>query len=311
MKDAIIGAITKYSVPNILLYVSSLLQSGFTGDKYMVVYDVGYDVVDFLKKAGFTVFTFDDLPEERRYAYKSAPSSFHVNVDRFYHMWHFLSKLPAELTASYRYLISTDVGDVVFQSNPSKWLEENLDYSLHGLHGRYKLVAACESIRYKDEVLWGAQNMKKSFGPDVFEHMHDRLIYNAGSMAGRFETLRDLFLNLYLLCGAYGTENPDQAAYNVLLSLSPYKEVTRFMMSEDGWACQMGTTADPEKLEFFKEGVVEPRPVICTIDSRPSSPTIVTTSKGNPYVIVHQYNRLNWLVPRLFQTHVPGIRFTS
>jgi hypothetical protein len=302
-KDAIVGAITKYNVPNVLLYVTSLLNSGFSGDKYMVVYDVGYEIVEFLKRAGFTVFTFDNLPDQRRYAYTSAPKNFHVNVDRFYHMWYFLSKLPAEVTSSYRYLISTDVGDVVFQSNPSDWLQEQLPTD-----SPYKLVAACESIRYGDEVLWGAMNMQKSFGPAVFDHMKERLIYNAGTMAGRFETLRDLFLNLYLMCGAYGTENPDQAAYNVLLSLSPYKDVTRFMMSRDGWACQMGTTADPKKLAHFKDSVIEPPPLI---ETDPTKRALVMTQDGANYVIVHQYNRLDWLVPRLLLTYVPGIRLNS
>jgi hypothetical protein len=299
MKDAIIGAITNYDVPNVLLYVTSLLQSGFSGDKYMVVYDVGYDVVDFLHRAGWIVFTFDDIPEARRYAYKDKPKNFHVNVDRFYHMWYFLSRIRTQ----YRYLISTDVGDVVFQSNPIAWLEANLPED-----GPHKLVAASESIAYGNESLWGDKNLSTSFGPTVFEHMQGRLIYNAGTMAGRFETVRDLFLNVFLMCGAYGTENPDQAAYNILLSLSPYRDITRFMASEDGWACQMGTSADPWKRNYFKEGVIsEPLPLVSA-----DLPAIVRTAGSEkPYVIIHQYNRLGWFVPRLLQTYVPGIRFAN
>lgn len=281
---AIIGAITNYDIPHVLLYVRSLLKSGFSGDKYMVCYDVGYNVVDFLKKAGFTVFTFNDIPHERRYAFPSKGPNFHINVERFYHMWYFMSHHERRP----KYLISTDVGDVVFQSNPAEWLEAKI--------GDAKLVAACESIKYKNEVLWGARNMKESFGKEIFEHMSDKLIYNAGTISGEFDSVLGLFLTIHTMCQGYGTPNPDQAAYNLLLSLEPYKSITRFTMSESGWAAQMGTTCDPEKLRFFGDGVVEPNPIIC-------EDTIIRTSTGVPFVIVHQYNRLRWLIQKLYQKY--------
>jgi len=288
---AIVGAITKYDVPHILLYVTSLLQSGFSGDKYMVCYDVGYAVVQFLKQAGWTVFVFDEVPEERRFAFHAKGPKFHVNVERFYHMWYFMSRIEPERRP--KYLISTDVGDVVFQSNPAAWLEANI--------GGAKLVAACESIQYKNEVLWGARNMKESFGEDVFHHMSERLIYNAGTISGEFESVLGLFLNIHTMSSGYGTPNPDQAAYNVLLSLEPYKSAVRFTMSEEGWAAQMGTTCDPDKLRFFGEGVVEPRPIV-------GEDGVVRTSTGKPFVIVHQYNRLQWLVSVLFKKYVRDVK---
>lgn len=291
MKDAIIGAISNYDVPHILLYVASLLKSGFTGDKFMVVYDVGYAVVEFLEHSGFTVFKFNDVPHEKRYVFRDKGPHFHINVDRFYHMWLFLSKLPVEQVREYRYLISTDVGDVVFQSNPSVWLEENL--------GNAKLNAACESIKFKDELMFGAPNMKKSFGDDIFNHMKNRLIFNAGTLSGHFNYVRDMFLNIFLMSQGYGTVNPDQAAYNVLLSMEPYHSITKFNMSESGWAAQMGTTCDSSKLEHFGgEKVVEPVPVLDTDN------IIVKTSTGIPFVIVHQYNRVNWLIPLLFKKYL-------
>jgi len=288
-KDAIIGAITNYDVPHVMLYVTSLLQSGFEGDKFMVCYDVGYNVVEYLERVGFKVFTFDNMQEKRRYEYQNKPANFHVNVHRFYDMWRILTTLPSE---QYRYLISTDVGDVIFQSNPVTWLEEHL--------GEAKLNAACESIKYKNEVLWGAKNMQESFGEGVFNHMKERLIYNAGTISGDFHHVQDLFLQIYLLSQGFGTPNPDQAAYNVLLSLEPYKSITKYNMSESGWAAQMGTTCDPEKLRYFGDGMIEPRPVI--------EDAVVKTSTGKPYVIVHQYNRLQWLVPQLFQKYIKGVQ---
>jgi hypothetical protein len=57
-----------------------------------------------------------------------------------------------------------------------------------------------------------------------------------------------------------------------------------YKRSEDGWACQLGTTADPSKIHQFKPLLLEPSPTI--------KDDIVTTSKGTPYYIVHQYDRV-------------------
>jgi hypothetical protein len=232
------------------------------------------------------VFTFDDVPSENRFALHNKGPNFHINVERFYHMWYFMSKLPVEKRPYY--LISTDVGDIVCQSDPVKWLDDNL--------GDAMLNAASESLRYKNEVLWGSKNMKDSFGSTVYDHMSDKIIYNAGTISGRFDYVVGLFLNIYLMCQGYGTPNPDQAAYNVLLSQEPYKSVTKFNPSESGWAAQMGTSCDPGKLEFFGDKIEEAQPVI--------EDAVVKTSTGKPFVIAHQYNRLKWLLPQLFQKYV-------
>jgi hypothetical protein len=56
------------------------------------------------------------------------------------------------------------------------------------------------------------------------------------------------------------------------------------MTSEEGWACQLGTTADPSKLEQFKPFLLEPSPIM--VDGE------VATSSGNVFTIVHQYDRV-------------------
>jgi hypothetical protein len=204
-------------------------------------------------------------------------------------MWFFLNRLPDDVKSQYRYLISTDVGDVIFQSNPSDWLGANMSR----VDGRkYLLNATTESLKYKDEVMWGAKNMMDSFGPIVSDYMKDRLIYNAGTLSGDYQTVVDMFLVIYEMCQGFGTVNPDQAAYNVLLSLEPYKRITKFNMSEDGWACQLGTTYKPEALVHFKENLVEPSPII-------GEDGIVCTSTGKPFVIVHQYNRMPDLTQKI------------
>lgn len=278
-KDAIIGSITNYNVIQLKPYVNSLLRSGFNGDKYMICYDVSYDVVNYLKENGFIVHTFESNEEKKNYFYNKPPN-YVIVVERFLHMYSFLSQLPENITSTYRYLISTDVGDVVFQSNPSEWLSNNIN--------DFKIIAASESVIYKNEIYWGANNLLNSFGQEIYDKIKDNLIFNAGSLCGEFNILKNMFLEIYNMCQEYKTPNPDQAAYNVLLSLESYKSITKFSISKEGWAAQLGTTM----VERFNELLFDKneKPIFN------KEIGLLCTSENIPYVIVHQYNRVPELI---------------
>jgi hypothetical protein len=275
MKDIVIGAITNYDWDKIKYWVNSLESCGFTGTKAMVCYNVDYDVVSKLTERGFTVFGFKKNDELSRLEYQK--SDFNICLERFVHIWYFLNKLQNK--DEYRYIISTDVKDVIFQTNPSEWLEKNI--------GDKKINVASESIRYRDED-WGKNNLFQSFGPLIFDANQDNIIYNAGTISGEFNTAIDLFSNIFLSCGGSpkdvpGGGGPDQAALNVLLNMSPYKEITNFAPSESGYAAQLGTTG-PQIKEKYGDKLVEPSPIF--------EDGIVKTSTGIPFSIVHQYDRV-------------------
>jgi hypothetical protein len=241
----------------------------------MVCYNVDYDVVSKLTERGFTVFGFKKNDELSRLEYQK--SDFNICLERFVHIWYFLNKLQNK--DEYRYIISTDVKDVIFQTNPSEWLEKNI--------GDKKINVASESIRYRDED-WGKNNLFQSFGPLIFDANQDNIIYNAGTISGEFNTAIDLFSNIFLSCGGSpkdvpGGGGPDQAALNVLLNMSPYKEITNFAPSESGYAAQLGTTG-PQIKEKYGDKLVEPSPIF--------EDGIVKTSTGIPFSIVHQYDRV-------------------
>lgn len=275
-KDIVIGAITNYNFEQVKFWVNSLDRSGFDGLKVLLCYNIDFDTAEKLAEKGYTIFAFGRDDENRKLVYQK--ESFNICLERFAHIPFFLNKLSNK--EQYRYIIATDVRDVVFQSNPSIWLENNLVDK--------DIIASCESLRYRDEP-WGKQNLYLSFGPLIYEQMQDRPIYNAGVIAGKFETTIDLFQNIFLSCGGSpmnvpGGGGPDQAGLNVLLNMKPYKDITQFSMSEDGWAAQLGTTVDPSKIESFKDFLLEPQPKL--IDD------VVCTSVGLPHAIVHQYNRV-------------------
>ena len=277
-KDVVVGCITNYDFDKIKYWVNSLDRSGFDGLKVILCYNIDFSVAEELSKRGYTIFAFGRDDENRKLVYNKP--DFNICLERFAHIPIFLNKLTSK--EDYRYIIATDVRDVVFQSNPSKFLEENLTDK--------DILLSCESLRYKDEP-WGKQNMYLSFGPLIAETMQERPIYNAGVIAGKFQPMLDLFTNIFLTCGGApanvpGGGGPDQAALNVLSSLHAYKNTMQYSMGESGWAAQLGTTVDPSKIEAFKPFLLEKSPIL--VDN------VVCTSDGRPHVVVHQYDRTNW-----------------
>ncbi len=267
-RDLIIGAYTNYNWDHLKYWANSIVRSGFSGDKAVIIYNSDALTVKRLSDLGFKVWAFNQDPATGNLFW---PRELIIVVERFYHLWQFMESIP---DGHYRYVIATDVKDVVFQSNPSTWLEQNI--------GTKKLVASCESLRYMDEP-WGDDNLKGSF-PMVYNRLKNQPIWNCGVQAGHASAMKDLWLQIWLTCKAAGRPNPDQAAYNLILNTDVWKNATLFSMSEDGWACQAGTTVDPKKIESFRNSLLEPEPMWKDGTS--------FTSTGVPHVVVHQWDRI-------------------
>ena len=280
-KDLVIGFITDYTDYNkIKPYVNSLNRCGFAGDKIMVVYNIGYDIVNKLQEEGFVVIGFERDDANNRFVYKQ---KFNIVVSRFFHIW-FLLK---EMEKKYRYVISVDVADVVFQTNPSEFLEK--DFKINDTDQKYGLIVGCENLKYKDES-WGIHNMYRSFGDIAAIHMQEQPIYNAGTIAGKFDIFMDFCYNIFLLCQGAPMEvpgggGPDQAAMNLLLSMKPYHDIT-LKYSHNFWACQCGTTVDPNKVESFRPNFIWKGEPVMKEDG------CVYNEANQKYVLVHQYNRV-------------------
>lgn len=267
-KDLIIGAFTDYDWSKIKYWANSIDRCGFTGDKAVIVYNCNATTVQELLNRKFKVWAFN----KDQYGNLTYPGQLIIVVQRFFHLWQYISNLTN--IADYRYVISTDVKDVVFQKNPSEWLEHNLN--------GYKVCASSESIKYENEP-WGADNMQGSY-PAFWNMVKNNTIWNCGVQAGDIRVMKDLWLQIWLSCSAAQRHNPDQAAYNLLLTLEPWKSITRFTYSEEAWACQAGTTVDPKKIDDFKKHLTEPQPLWNNEQS--------TTSTGQTHYILHQWDRI-------------------
>ena len=266
MKDLIVGCATNYDWSKLKYWINSINRSGFEGDKVLILMNCDKDTVAKISDAGFSIIAFNqDAAGNLTYE-----SSMMVHVERFFHIYQCLKN------NLYRYVITTDVKDVIFQRNPSVWLENTFTDS-------DDLIFSSESMKYKDEP-WGNQNLLETFGPQIYEDFKNNTIFNVGVLAGRGYAMRDLMMNIFASCMGRPIKICDQSTFNFLISRHPYLKSSIYSKSEDGWACQLGTTADPSKIEQFRPFLLEPSPKL--------DGDKVVTSEGIEYTIVHQYDRV-------------------
>jgi len=266
MKDLIVGCATNYDWSKLKYWVNSINASGFEGDKVLILMNCDKDTVQKVTDAGFSIIAFGQ-DGQGNLTYQS---QLMVHVERFIHIYKLLKD------NDYRFVITTDVKDVIFQKNPVEWLKENLSH-------QEDLVFSSESMKYKDEP-WGRENLTQCYGQGIYEDFKNNTIFNVGVLAGYGFAMKDLVLQLFLNCINRPIPIVDQAVFNVMVSRHPYLSSSMYTVSEDGWACQLGTTADPSKIDSFRPYLLEPSPKL--------EGDKVLTSTGKEFIIVHQYDRV-------------------
>ena len=262
-KDLIIGAFKNYNFETIKPWIQSINECGFKGDKVIVSIGSSKETNNKLADAGFTVI---DAPSQARMGF---------HMERFLHIYNFL-KVHGN---NYRYVITTDVRDVIFQRNPSNWLERYIgDYI-----GDYSMVAVSESIKIKDEH-WNRQNIINAFGEYFYDGVKDQDVYNVGTLAGTSQYIEDLCGMLYQLSANRPDWVADQAAYNIILNWQPYKDKTMFVGLQSTWSCNLHVTNKPGEKEHFAPFILEPVPFF-------EDGLVKDGTTKDPFYIVHQYDR--------------------
>ena len=115
-------------------------------------------------------------------------------------------------------------------------------------------------------------------------HLKFRIVFRILRKVIGFTLSEDLMMNIFASCLHRPIKICDQSTFNFLISQHPYLKTSKYTKSEDGWACQLGTTADPSKIEQFRPFLLEPSPKM--------EGNKVLTSEGKEYIIVHQYDRV-------------------
>ena len=267
-RNLIIGAFSDYDWPQIAPWVMSLNQCGFQGDKVMIVFNASYETVGKLFEHDFKAILLNRDEEKQAAVYRSPLK---VYVERFF----FIHKYLQQVWQNYDYVVTTDVRDVVFQSDPVAWLRDNL--------GDKKLVAGSESIRYRDEA-WNRENLFQAYGQQVYDLFKDNEVYNVGTLGGTAEAVKDLALNIFSASVGRHYGVVDQAVFNVMIQSPPYKDIVKFAGASDGWACQAGVCAVPDRITEFRPLLTDKEPIF--------DKGVVKTAEGKVFPLVHQYNRV-------------------
>ncbi len=268
MKNLLIGVFSNYTWDIIEPWVISAKRNIKNCDVVLVALNSDFDTLEKITDNEASVIICNS-DEERKIVYHQ--SNFAPHVDRFIHLYNYLS----EVHEKYKYVMTTDVRDIVFQHDPFEWMDENL--------GDKKLLCTSEAIQYFNEP-WGDENLKQTYGQYVYNRFCENEIFNVGILAGYSEYIKDLCLNLFINSINRPIPIVDQAVFNVTVNTKPYSDVFKFCQLKDGFAVNAGTTNDPSKLHQFKPRLLE--------DGAVMRDGMVYNSEGKEFVVVHQYDRV-------------------
>ena len=277
MKDLLIALSSNFTYEHLKPWIESFNEVNTEAERALLLFNADADTVHKVVEKGFRIFSPVNRQDDNSFIYGSP---IHMNVERFGHFWNFLRETRSE----YRYILACDSRDMVFQSDPFQYLHD-----FFSKNPDKNFIASAEPILYKDEIFWGAQNFIQSFGVAAFDSVKDRMIYNAGTIAGRADYVIDLFCTIFFMSLNNRVANPDQAAYNFLLSLEPYKSMTHFASSGEPWAAQIGVLTHPQ----FDPYRQEPKPLWIN--------DALYTNNGEKYSILHQYDRAPEILPFINQ----------
>ena len=252
-KDLIIGGCTNYGINQLKPWVLSAKEvAGINNEVVLVVGNATQETIEWLKGQYVTVVPMMQV--------EGIP----IHVLRFLSIYEYLHKN----WTKYDYVVTTDVKDVYFQTDPFKFLVDR------------KLVIASEGLKYKDEP-WGNENLYQAYGPYVYDQFKENEIFNVGTFGGQSEYVKDMVFHIFT--NAINRPIPicDQAVFNVLINTQPFKDIASKTIQ---WAAELGTIMDPSKIDGFRTNLLFAEPVW--------ENGLLKDVNGHVFPIVHQYDRV-------------------
>ena len=251
-KNLIIGGFTNYNSNQLKPWVLSAKEVAGDNDVVLVYGNASEETLDWLVEQGVQLIPMLQV--------QNVP----IHVLRFLSIHNFL----VNHWKQYDYVVTTDVKDVYFQTDPFKFLVDR------------KLVIASEGLKYKDEP-WGNENLHQAYGQYVYEEFKNNEIFNVGTFGGKSEYVKDMVFHIF----TNGVNRPipivDQAVFNVLINTQPFKDIASKTIQ---WAAELGTIMDPSKIEQFRPNLIFSEPVF--------EDGLLKDCTGFTYPIVHQYDRV-------------------
>lgn len=245
MKDLVISAIANYLPEKIKIYVESLNDSGFDGDKIMICYNLPQETIEYLSSKGWECY--------------GTELQGHPHMKRLIDMWWFLQNDERK----WNRIITTDVRDIVWQTNPSNWLSDNLNS---------EIIVASECIKNQDEP-WAHKNIHEGYGPIFWDLIKENIVANVGVIAGKYQSVKDLLQLIWLVSQAGDTRHfTDQSALNLIINNSLLSN--KIELNSD-FALQVDTLTKDTRFEKKTYSIENE----------------IVMNGQIPYVLVHQYDR--------------------
>ena len=246
--DIVIGGFSAYGYEQIRVWARSLVASGFRGRKVLLAFHLEPAVIRQLEADGVEVVS----------AQAPGPAQLNVYMQRFWDIAMLLGQQP------YRYAVTTDVRDVVFQADPVAWIESHLE--------DHRLVLSDEGVTFGHQD-WSRTNLADAFGDRAVSLLANDSIINVGVFGGKAEAVRSAAIQTYLLAvtAAGRARVADQAAFNLLLKWGCFPNARR-TTDADAFAAQLHIKLERGQQPRVANG-------------------LVCNDFGTPYAIVHQYDR--------------------
>lgn len=303
-KNLIIGAAYNYDWNQLKYWVNSIKKTGFEGDVVIVGSNLKKDTIDKLTSRGVKLCLYGKQESNGDVVSQQAAAP---HVERFFHIWNFLDSVGIN---EYGYVITTDTRDVIFQKDPVEWLQsQTISSSTDMGMIDHILVCSSEGMRYANEP-WGNKNLLEAFGPFFHNKLKNKLIYNVGTIAGDYDTVRGMMLMIFQMSINRPIPIVDQAVFNFLINTDPYDRIAYKTSNFDAWAIQLGTSfaavesgrGDLGKQYIFRlvdeyDKIYEDtQPKICENGYVSYAPNEEYDEK---FVIVHQWDRVPSLAEKI------------
>ena len=258
--DLTITVCANYGWENLREYAISLVRSGFRGTKLLCTRNLSEKAAYYFTRLGFTIVDFPYVP-----------GGFFIS--RYYPASEYIKARLHNL----RYVIWTDCRDVVFQSDPSVWLERNLSPS--------RLLGCSLGLKIKDD---GLENHWVSLctPPEDFQWVREEDSLCVGTVAGDAQAMLAILSRIYEKGVALNKLRPDfqagmdEGLFQYLMRSPEFKNIMRVSKPEEGFSAQCGYLLLPNFVRPWYMG----------------SDGLVRLNGGSePFSIVHQYDReANW-----------------
>ena len=272
MEDLTIAVFRGLEWASLRPYAVSLARTGFKGTKLALVENISDETRQQFTRLGFTIM--DRVTPAPHPFHPQMSEGWAYGIARFLPAVEYLKQNPNR----FRYVIWTDVRDVIFQSDPSVWLEKNLAPSVAVVAGLGHKIRRCP---WNDPWVQGAS-------PRDYARVREMEAVACGTFAGTANVMRNLMEDIYKGClAANHPQATDQGMLNVLIRTAPYESIVRVPKLQEAFSAQWypAKDGDPTLLPNYAPPIFDK-----------VSQTVYAPDSGIPFSIVHLYDRdRTWL----------------